>query len=83
MLVITVGREEAFWVGQSRIVVLGIRNGNRVRLGIEAPREVTVVRENAINKQPRRKECGHGGSAECDPGGGVHPHRAGDGGDDQ
>lgn len=45
MLAITRKIEEEFWIGPGiRIKVLEIR-GNRVRLGIEAPRDVRISRD--------------------------------------
>ncbi len=34
------------------VTVLNI-SGNQVRIGIEAPKEIAVVRDDAINKEPK------------------------------
>ncbi|MCX2727965.1 carbon storage regulator CsrA [Thermomicrobium sp. 4228-Ro] len=48
MLVLTRRPGEALLIGQDiRLVVLGVE-GERVKLGIEAPREVTVVRSELL-----------------------------------
>lgn len=45
MLVLTRFKDEGFWIGNNvHVVLLGIR-GDMVRIGIDAPREVAVLRD--------------------------------------
>ena len=41
--------------GESTITMLGIK-GSKVRLGIEAPREVTIRRHEQLHTQPKKEE---------------------------
>jgi carbon storage regulator len=53
VLVITQRLGDSLYIGE-QIEVCVLRIGARsVRLGIEAPKAIPVVRGNAINKQPR------------------------------
>ena len=53
MLVLTRGKDQSITVAESIVItVLGVQNG-RVRLGIEAPTEVSVLRtEVGLRMQP-------------------------------
>lgn len=54
MLVLSRNPLEALVIGDSiRVVVLEVI-GNRVRLGIDAPREVPLAREETLHRAPRR-----------------------------
>lgn len=54
MLVLSRNPLEALVIGDSiRVVVLEVI-GNRVRLGIDAPREVPLAREETLHREPRR-----------------------------
>ena len=54
MLVLARRSGEGLTIGNIRIVVLGVHN-KKVRLGIKAPKEVPVVRDEAKNKEPRKR----------------------------
>lgn len=55
MLVIKRHRDEAFWVGQTRIVVVAVGEG-KVRLAIDAPSGVQVLREELMVEKAGRPE---------------------------
>ena len=42
----------------TKILITGIK-GNQVKIGIEAPKDVVVVREELINNEPE-SQCGFG-----------------------
>ena len=55
MLVLSRHRDERIMIGDKIVITVVEVRGDRVRLGIEAPREITVHREeiyNAIKQQP-------------------------------
>ncbi len=55
MLVLSRHRDERIMIGDKIVITVVEVRGDRVRLGIEAPREVTVHREEiyaAIKQQP-------------------------------
>jgi len=52
MVVITRKLAEAFFIGPHRVVIVRI-SGNRVRLGITAPKEVEILREEIVIKRER------------------------------
>lgn len=59
MLVVTRITGETLMIGENiEVVVLGV-SGGQVRLGINAPREIKVLRDNAIRREPigRRLEA--------------------------
>lgn len=64
MLILTRRTEETIIInGDIRVTVLGIK-GNQVRLGIEAPRDVSVHREEIQNRiQQEKQEAGSEQSA--------------------
>jgi carbon storage regulator len=69
MLVLTRKIHEAFVVGDDiKITIIDIIGGNKVRIGIEAPQEVPVYREEiyqqikAENAQPARPRQRPGGA---------------------
>ena len=50
MLVITRDVQESFMVGDDvRVIIVGIRGG-KVRIGIEAPKEVPIVRSELLER---------------------------------
>lgn len=49
MLILTRKAEERILIGESTVVAVLEIEGNRVKLGIEAPREVTILREELID----------------------------------
>ena len=52
MLVITRDVQESFMVGDDvRVIIVGIRGG-KVRIGIEAPKEVPIVRSELLDREP-------------------------------
>lgn len=59
MLVLSRQRNESIIIGGNiKVMIVDVR-GDKVRLGIEAPREVTVHREEiqeAVNRESNRKE---------------------------
>lgn len=58
MLVLTRNTGDKLMIGENiEVVVLGV-SGGQVRIGISAPREIKVLRDNAIRREPiaRRAE---------------------------
>ena len=53
MLVLTRGKEESIFIGDDIEVRIISVDENRVRIGIEAPKDVRIVRDNAKNKSPK------------------------------
>ena len=52
MLVLTRNTGEKLMIGENiEVVVLGV-NGGQVRIGIQAPASVQVLRDNAIRRHP-------------------------------
>ena len=50
MLVITRKEAQSFFIGDDiQVVVLGVR-GNQVRIGIDAPESMSILRDNIIKK---------------------------------
>ena len=55
MLIITREPSESFTIGTNiKIVVMSIRNG-KVRIGIDAPREIAVVRDDAVEVEQHKE----------------------------
>lgn len=54
MLVLTRGVKESIRIGDDIVVTVCEFKNGRVRLGIEAPREVPVVRDDAVRSEPTR-----------------------------
>jgi carbon storage regulator CsrA len=50
MLCLTRKVNEGIWIGESRVVVLEIRSGGKVRLGIEANKAIPIVRDELVKK---------------------------------
>lgn len=48
MLVLSRNPGEAIRIGEARVTIISV-HGTRVRMGIEAPREVRVVREELVS----------------------------------
>lgn len=48
-LVVSRKRNEGVWIGESRVFVIDIR-GDKVRLGVEAPPEVGIIRDELVDK---------------------------------
>lgn len=54
MLVLTRKAQQSFTIdSQITITVLGVEGG-QVRLGVDAPRNLPIVRDDAINREPKR-----------------------------
>jgi len=61
MLILTRRIGETLMVGDDvTVTVLGVK-GNQVRLGVNAPKEIAVHREEIYQRIQREKEKGHGG----------------------
>lgn len=54
MLVLSRRKQQRIKLGESIVVTVVEVNGDRVRLGIEAPREVRVLRDEL---EPHEREC--------------------------
>jgi len=52
MLVLTRKYGQSILIGDNIVVTVLYRRGDKVRLGIEAPREIPVVRDDALNPYP-------------------------------
>ncbi|MBV8741038.1 MAG: carbon storage regulator CsrA [Sinobacteraceae bacterium] len=71
MLILTRRPTESFMIGEHiRIEVLGVQ-GNQVRLGIQAPREVAVHREEVFRRieAAKAKDGSGGNSSQLPPAG--------------
>jgi carbon storage regulator len=61
MLVLTAREGEQVFIGDSISVTVVKAHGNRMTLGFEAPREVTILRESVkrrVDANERRKRAG-------------------------
>lgn len=73
MLIITRQLQEAITIGDNVTVTVLAVNGNQVRLGIDAPREVAVHREEIYERihndeaSPRERYVSIDQTVECDP----------------
>lgn len=57
MLVLTRLKNEKIMIGNDIVItVVDIMGGGRIRLGIEAPKEIPIHREEAKNKEVKNKE---------------------------
>jgi carbon storage regulator len=64
MLILTRRIGETLMVGDDvTVTVLGVK-GNQVRLGVNAPKEIAVHREEIYQRIQREKEKGHAGDEE-------------------
>ncbi|WP_024325758.1 carbon storage regulator [Thioalkalivibrio sp. AKL19] len=53
MLVLTREANESVWIGQDvRVVVLGVESAGQVKLGIEAPSDVQILRDELADDLP-------------------------------
>ena len=58
MLVLTRNMGESFFVGDSEVVIIGV-NGFQTKIGITAPKDVTILREELYYKEnPDKKPNG-------------------------
>ena len=55
MLVLTREINQSILIGGNITVTFLSQRGSKIRLGVEAPDDVTVVRDNAKNKEPREE----------------------------
>lgn len=55
MLVLTRKIGEAIWVGDARITLLEIRSRDKIRIAIDAPKEVSVDREEVRRAKDKEK----------------------------
>ena len=59
MLILTRRVGEALMIGENtKIVVLGVK-GSQIRLGINAPKDIMVHREEILIKSKRKKDKNH------------------------
>ena len=64
MLVLSRKKDECIYIGENiRVVVVDIR-GDKVQLGVEAPKDVSVFRAEVLEKINREREP-HGNSADA------------------
>lgn len=56
MLVLTRKRDEKILIGDNIVVTVVEISGDKVRLGVDAPQDVPIVRDNAINCAPKSAE---------------------------
>jgi len=59
MLCLTIHKQNGIKVGNGRIVLLDVKGSNTVRLGFEFPKDVIIVREDAIVKERRDRNENH------------------------
>lgn len=58
MLVLSRHKDEVIWIGEDiRVIVVEIR-GDKVRIGVEAPRDVAVHRDEVKQAIERQKDKG-------------------------
>ena len=55
MLVLTRQTNERILIGEDIVIEVREVRGNQVRIGIEAPKDVPVVREEILGRQPDRE----------------------------
>ena len=53
MLVLTWKVNRTIKIGDATIRMLKVKNGEWVRIGIDAPADIQIVREEAVHKGPR------------------------------
>jgi carbon storage regulator len=53
MLVISRNLGSSLFIGDKITVTILNITGNQVRIGIEAPKEISIVRDDAVHKQPK------------------------------
>lgn len=68
MLVLSRKRDESIIIGDSVVVTVVDIRGDKVRLGIEAPKEVPVHRREVYDAIQRENRARGAGSAEAQPG---------------
>ncbi len=57
MLMLKRAPGQSIRIGEHIVVTVTSVADNRVVLGIEAPRDVAILRDDAIQQQPREKQC--------------------------
>jgi carbon storage regulator len=62
MLILTRRAGEALRIGDDIEVMVMAVNGSQVRIGINAPRDVAVDREEIAERKRRDRECQEGGA---------------------
>ncbi len=55
MLVLSRKLEQSIFIGEEIEVKIVDVRGDTVRLGIVAPRSIPVIRDNTINKEPKKR----------------------------
>ena len=56
MLVLTRKSGETLKIGDDIVITVVKIKGNQVRIGIDAPKEIPVIRPEAINKEPKNEK---------------------------
>lgn len=52
MLVICRRANQGFWIGSYHVVIVEVKHGKKVVLGIEAPKDVIVLRDELVGRKP-------------------------------
>lgn len=55
MLVLSRSKEQSVFIGEEIEVKIVDVRGDKVRLGIVAPRNIPVLRDDTINKEPKKR----------------------------
>lgn len=54
MLILTRRIDESIWIGDAKVTVTSIDRRGSVRIGIEAPKDIPIVRDEIKDRAPTR-----------------------------